>query len=365
MRNSEPGTISYEIPLSEPFLTHDQFAPYRSDWELYRASAGGGYSLLEGGIITDVNLSTNRDSVLVNGKSWLHYLERRMYPFDPVAYVSGHDWVNWPKQWPIKEADVRVDLQVIVEEILLAMMEADRPNSLPIKFSNIPTGSLGEHIIYPGDQTTIFEHVQTLSGLEDGFEFDILPGSLEFKMYAPGRDVGSPIYSLWISDQEVNGAVLLADWTNSGPKSTWFIGYGAGSKIKKGSISTYPPSAALYRRLERAEDFGEVSSQDMMNRLSASQGFQDRFPQKKLSLELLNPEYLTPNFYLGGRPRSLIGQRIHFQFDFANYHKVNADYLVIGITWNVDQSTNETVEFELEMMNDPNTTGLEGTTPHQ
>lgn len=361
LRNSEPGTISYEIPLSEPFLTKDQFAPYRTDWYLYRAGTGpGGYDLIEAGIMTDVNLSGDRDSVLVTGKSMLHYLERRTYPFDPVAYVTDHDWVSWPKQWPTAQGDAGTDLTTIVQAILQAMLDAS-PNTLPITFSNVPTGSLGFYKIFPADQTTIFEHIQKLAGMEDGFEFELVPQSLQFKMYSPDRDTFQPVYRFTISGTEADGQVTLADWTNSGPASTYFIGYGAGSKIKKGAISTYLPSEELYRRLDRTEDFGEISSQDMMDRVSASQGYQDRFPQKKLSLSILNPEFLATNFYTAGRPRSLIGQRVHFTFDFINYHKVDADYRVIALNWDVDEGTNEIVEWELEMVNDANTTGSEGT----
>lgn len=357
IRNSEPGTISYEIPLSEPFLTRDQFGPYRTDWKLYHRPAGGDFKILEGGILTEVNLDMERETILVNGKSWLHYLERRMYPFDPVAYVSDRDWVSWPKQWPTQKGNDAVDLTVIVEEILQAMIDED-VNGLPLTLGNIDMGSTGFYKIFPADQTSIYDHVKRIAEIEDGFEFEINPTTLKFKMYPGTRDDGD---YLWFfvpenADEVFNGAVIRGDWTNSGPISTWLVGYGAGSKIKKGAVSTFARSREVYRRLERAEDFGEVSSQTMMNRLTASQGYQDRFPQKKLNLVVLNPEYMLPGFYEGGRPRNIIGRRINFFHNFEPYHNVNAAFRIIGLNWTVDQHGNEEVEFDVEMINDPNLT---------
>lgn len=351
MRNSEASSISFEIPLSATGLRRDLFAPYRTDWELWRRGTGpGAYQLLEGGLLTEVNLASDRDSVLVNGKSWLHYLEKRVYPFDPVAYVEDRDWASWPKQWGLGDPSGE-DLRIIVEDILEAM--TDESNTPQIIFNNLNTGVYFHYKIFPADPTTIYEHIRKLSEVEDGFEFAILPGSLEFKMYPPTRDVGIAIYAFEPSENEFDGAVTNADWTNSGPAATVTVGYGSGSKFKKGFISTHIPSQEQYRRLERTVDFGDqIASQPMLNSLAASQGYQDRFPQKKLSLTILNPEFQPVNFYTGGRPRSLIGNRIAFRHDWTPYHLVNADFRIISMNWDVDQSGNEEVEFELEMINE-------------
>lgn len=387
IRNSEAGHISYEIPLSEPFLGFEEFGPYRTDYQLYRRGSSGGFNLLVEGMITSVNLNKDRDSILVGGKDWLHYLERRTYPFDPVKYRAG-DWVNWPKQWPnvqppaLATAATPVDARDVVEDILDAMNNVTLPplpggvpsdnnnqNVLPVMFNNKATETMVMYKILPGDQTTVFEHIRKLSELSDGFEFDILPQSLEFKMWAPGRlqdqpvyritGVGSPITS------EAAGAVIEADWTNDGPEGTFLVGLAsAGHRV--GSVWYYKPSIDRYRWLDKVYDYGDlyntgdlIAPGDIANAVADPEDFvfrmlkdqDDLYPQRKLNLTLLNPEFMSPfPFYTSGRPRALIGQRVHFSHTWSPYWRNDADYRVNAINWDVDQSANESVSLELEII---------------
>ena len=386
IRNSEPGGISYEIPLGHPSLTFEEFGPYRTDYQLYRRGATGGYVLLVEGMVTSVNLSKDRDSVLVSGKDWLHYLERRIYPFDPVRYRAG-DWVRWPKQWPqvippaLPQSATPVDVRDVVEDILQATLDVELPplpggvpadtspqNVLPLRFNNKATDTMVMYRILPGDQTTVYEHIKKLSELSDGFEFDIIPQSLEFKMWAPGRlkdqpvyritGVGSPITS------EAAGAVIEADWTNDGPEGTFLVGLGSAGRTV-GSVWYYKPSIDRYRWLDKVYDFGDLFNtgdlvvpadiknavtdpEDMIFRMLKDQD--DLFPQRKLGLTFLNPEYMTPNFYTSGRPRNLLGQRVYFSHTWSPYWRNDAYYRVNAINWTVDQSANESVELELEIL---------------
>jgi hypothetical protein len=386
IRNCEAGQISYEIPLGEPFLTFEEFGPYRTDYALYRRGGSGNYSLMVEGMVTSVNLNKDRDSILIGGKDWLHYLERRNYPFDPVKYRAG-DWVNWPKQWPqvippaLPQDAVAVDARDVVEDILDAMMNVTLPklpggvpatpfrqNVLPISFNNKLTGTKVMYRIFPGDQTSVFEHIQKLSQLHDGFEFDILPGSLEFKMWAPDRLTSQPVWRIKGVNNpltsEAGGAVIEADWTNDGPEGTFLVGLGT-AEHRTGAVWYYKPSIDKYRWLDKFYDFGELANtgdlivpgdvenavsdpEDMIFRMLKDQD--DLFPQRKLGITLLNPEFMSPNFYTGGRPRQLIGQRVNFQHDWNPYWRNNADYRVNALNWTVDQSANESVELELELL---------------
>jgi len=386
IRNSEAGHISYEIPLSEPFLRFEEFGPYRTDYQLYRRGNSGAYQLLTEGMLTSVNLNKDRDSILVGGKDWLHYLERRTYPFDPVKYRAG-DWVNWPKQWPNVQAPALatsaspVDVRDVVEEMLDAMnrvtlpplpggvpADTNRQNVLPIMFNNKATGTMVMYKILPGDQTTMYEHIKKLSELSDGFEFDILPQSLEFKMWAPGRLQDQPVYRITgvgtPTTSEAAGAVIEADWTNDGPEGTFLVGLGsAGHRV--GAVWYYKPSIDRYRWLDKVYDYGDlyntgdlIAPGDIEDAQSDPEDFifrmlkdqDDLFPQRKLGLTLLNPEFMSPSFYTGGRPRGLIGQRVHFAHTWSPYWRNDADYRVNAINWEVDQSANESVELELEII---------------
>jgi len=382
IRNSQAGDVSYEIPLGEPNLTFEEFGPYRTDYQIWRRGGSGLYNLLVEGMVTSVNLNKDRDSVLVSGKDWIHYLERRIYPFDPALYRSG-DWVNWPKQWPDVQppnlaADAEaVEVRDVVEEILDAMnnvtlpalpggvaADPSRQNVLPIMFNNPPTGSSVLYKILPGDETTVFEHIQKLSELVDGFEFDILPQSYEFKMWSPSRLQDQPVYRIkgvnTPTTSEAGGAVVEADWTNDGPEGTYLVGLGT-AEHRVGAVWYYKPSIDQYRWLDRIYDFGELSNtsdplqplpvldpQDMVFRMLKDQD--DLFPQRKLGITLLNPEFMSPSFYTGGRPRGLIGQRVNFTHDWNPYWRNNADYRVNAISWDVDQSGNESVSLELEIL---------------
>lgn len=376
LRNSENGEITYEIPLSEPFLRFEEFGPYRTDYQLYRRGNSGQYTLLVEGMITSVNLNNDRDSILIAGKDWIHYLDRRVFPFNPVQYRAG-GWTDWPKQWPEIDPDTMevddadpVEVREIVEGILQAMTEARLPaipsvpadtfsrGQLGIMFNNKDTGSKTKYKIFPGDSTTIFDHIKKLSEMTDGFEFDILPQSLEFKMWSPGRLQDQPVYRFQGVGTEATGAVVEADWTNDGPEGTVLLGLGTADK-KAGAQWYYKPSVDQYRWLDQVYDFGELSfteklisgqidPEDMLLRMLKDQD--DLFPQRKLGISLLNPEFLSPSFYTSGRPRALMGQRIHFTHSWSPYWRVDSDYRVNAINWDVDQNGNEQVELELEII---------------
>lgn len=377
MENSAPGDISFEIPLSEPNLTSVQFGPYRTDWYLYRIGQGSAYSLLEGGMLTSVNLNGDRDSVLVRGKSFMHYLERRIYPFSPVQYADPNDpnnWRVWPKQWvtpPIVNGQGNpMELRDIVEDLLEAIETSslvDLPGGvtggtdskfyLGLVYNNPASGLLTKHKIYPGDQTNIYEHIKKLSEQVNGFEFDVLPGTKEFKMYYPvpdsnpvriSRDRGNAVYRFTVSEDETRGAVIEADWTNDGPEGTVLMGIGQLGENKVGQSWWYRRSVQKYRWLDKVYDFGSIQYAERLLQMLKDQN--DLYPQEKLALTILNPEYLTPSFYTGGRPRNLIGNRIQFNYTWAPFWPVNHYFKVNKITWDVDQSTNERVTLDLEII---------------
>src|SRR5574339_553830 len=135
MVRNEAGNVSYELSLGDPYLSRDAFAPWRTTWYLYR-----GGNILDSGIHTSRNLNEERDTVLVGGKTWLEYLDHRIYPFRPEDYIKDN-WRKWPKQWP--------------------------------------------------------SNILTLSDQTEGFDYVIIPTELEFRMYGPPnrRDRCIPVYT--------------------------------------------------------------------------------------------------------------------------------------------------------------------------
>lgn len=403
IRNSEPGDISFEIALGDPNLgsmADDlSIGPYRTDYYLYRAGQSGQYSLMVAGMITSVNLAKDRDTLLVSGKDWLHYLERRTFPFNPVQYLdmdtldsNGNAYFEyWPQNYPYVPLDTndpenfvalnKVEVVDIVEDLLLAMEQQSNdkfPNrpvtylpALPggVDAVSGPRGTLGlsmnngaigyetSYRIYPGDSTTIMEHIRKLSEQANGFEFDIIPGSREFKIWGP-KQINSeypastrlqdqPIYTFTPTADEATGAIIEADWTNDGPDATVVVGLCQTPK-HYGQVWRHAPSVDKYRWLDKVYDFGEIKDEELLLNMIKDQN--DLYPQQKLSLTILNPEFLTPNFYTGDRPRSVIGNRIRFAANWSPYRPLTLtqDYQVNALNWSVDGNGNEEVEFELQ-----------------
>ena len=337
--NSEEGTFTCEIPLGNPDLTPNLIGPYRTSWTVLR----GGHAL-EGGIVTSINLNKDRETLMIGGSSFLHYLKRRIYPFEPVQYRNG----GWP-EWPIRYRDL--DTCEIARRILNAAIDAD-PYSWPIfPHNGGGSGFDTRYKIWPADPTTIFDHIKALSELgPDGFEFGISPTTLEFFMYPGGRDSGFTPWDVAPRWTEASGQIIDFDWNNIGPKGTWTLGLGTGKNARKmGATKTDVDNKAQFGRLDTVEDFGEVSDQKALDAMTAFQGSTNLGPERSLSLSVLNPEFLVPNFYTGGSPRNLIGDRIHAEYDFE-YRHVDAYFLVQALNFNIDNSGNEEIEFELEMI---------------
>ncbi len=403
MRNSEPGGWTgviaigqfqrgTQLPIPGGGNQASSFAPYRTYYQLFRQSTGSGVCISEG-IVTSTNLNKDRDTILISGKDWLHYLQRRVYPFDPELYVSG-GWTQWPRQWP----DVRgtygprdfipnatrsqidgasLDVGIIVRELIQSMrfdppteVTAPLDNSTPYRTTQWPAGAedtpgvpritqniplLGEETtykIFPGDQTSIFDHITKISEqVEKGFEFDIIPISREFKVWSPRKDKDTyPTYFLQPGEFEFSGAIGEFDWTNDGPEGTYLVGLGSAGK-KTGKVWTTEDNVREFGRLDKVYDFGEVSSPDMLLEMLKDQN--DLHPQRKLQLSLVNPEFMPLNFYTGGRPRELVGRRVQVAAPFLPYRYINSQFRVNAIKWSVDHSTNENVSLELEMVYEP------------
>jgi hypothetical protein len=214
------------------------------------------------------------------------------------------------------------------------------------------TGKETTYKIFPGDSTSIFDHITKLSEqVEKGFEFDILPENMEFKMWTPRKHPSTtPIYTIRPTMEQATGMIEGFDWTNEGPDASYLVGLGTHGK-KVGKIWTDLDNVDLFGRLDAVHDFGEISDPAMLLQMLKDQN--DLHPQRKLELELLNPEFMTPNFYTSGRPRNLIGGTVQVIAAFQPYRTINALFRVNAINWRVDSSTNEYAALELEMVYDP------------
>jgi hypothetical protein len=338
--NSDEGPMSCEIPLGHPDLTPNLIGPYRTSYTIYRNG-----TIVTGGIVNSINLNKDRDSLLIGGADFLHYLKRRIWPFEPSLYLAG-GWVDWPIRWR------QVDSAGIAHRMINAMVNADSYSWPIFPHNGGFTGFLTNYKIFPADPTTIFDHIKTLSelGPDGGFEFAISPITLEFFTYPGGRDSGFTDQDYAPRWTEAGGQLVDFDWNNIGPKGTWTLGLGVGHDGRKmGATKTDVDNKAQFGRLDAVEDFGTVANQETLNRMTDFQGSTNLGPERSLSLSVLNPQFQVPNFYSGGGPRGLIGDRVHAEYDFE-YRHVDAYFIVQSLNFDIDNSGNEVIEFELEMI---------------
>jgi len=393
IHNSAPGSFTGEIALGQKRrgsttlgITANQFAPYRTWYELYRHSSGSG-TLINDGYLTSVNLNRDRDSALIAGADWKSYLDRRVFPFDPALYKTYDDtqpetyWDKWPKKWYEPTGDLitsKVPVQRVVRDLIVAM-RTGRPvdmrtpasvltqanalgvPSFPISINMVGGTNDVRYKIYPGDQTTIMGHLTALSDMVyKGFEWDVEPFTRTFRMWQPRRyPLDVAVYHFAPSELESGGMVVDFDWTNEGPQGTYLLGLGQAERTgyKVGAVWSYDPSLRAFGRYDLVYDYGTMTNPDTI--LDKLKDQNDLWPQKKLTFSLLNPEFLPMNFYTGGRPRNLIGNTVRVTKNFPPYHKVDAYFRVNSIRWAVDPSSNEVADLELMMIYEPET-GLSG-----
>lgn len=336
LKHKEPSSGVWEIPLGDPNLTQDLIAPKRNDFNLYRQD-----QLILEGELREVNLSGNRDTLLCNHEDFLRYLDERIYP-----YTYPFTFGDWPKIWS------GADLTTIVEDILQAMMDAD-PEVPPYIFTNAMTGQTTNYQIDAGTETKILAHINTLAEQDPGFDFRVRRDGANYRFFmkAPKFDDGANLYTITKDIGEIGKDF---DWTNTGPEATWTMGLGAGSNNKSAAkFSTFDASRELYRRRDSSVNFGEVRNAAMLARLTAAEGYRQRFPQKSVTLPItVNTAHLA-NFWAEslGRPYSLLGRRIHVgPIEFQNYHTVDADFKILDMTISPDKNGNDFVTFGLDMI---------------
>ena len=338
--NSDQGDLTMEIPLGHPDLTTNLIGPYRTSYTIYRNGV-----IQTGGIVTNINLNKDRETLMIGGADFLHYLKRRIYPFSPSLYRNG-GWVEWPIRYR------QLDTCAIARRLINAMRDADQ-YSWPIYPHSVgSTGFVTNYKIFPADPTTIFDHIKALSelGPDGGFEFAISPITLEFFFYPGGRDSGFTAVDIAPRNTEASGQIIEYDWNNLGPRGTWTLGLGAGDKAKKmGAVKTDEDNKAQFGRLDIVEDFGEVRNQAALNKKTAFEGSTNLGPERNLALTVVNPATMIPDFYSGNGPRGLIGDRIHTEYDFE-YRHVDAYFIVQALNFAIDEAGNEEVGFELEMI---------------
>lgn len=350
-----PGTIDYEVSLDavdgdgDPVVTPDFVGPYRTDFLLKRDDLD---DPLMGGMHTQVggqDGETPIDVVRIAGKDWLHYLERRVWPYDATKSA-----VLWPTGllWDFN-AEVGQQVKDILETI--RDVSANWP-AAPNTLSPNPSYSLGftvdaddttvsRRITIPKlDATTIYGLVQTYAqmqkGAGGGFDFYMTWDKI-FRLVVPEiGDPDSPVFTLEVDATSHFPNMVSAGFTNTGPEATHVLGVGAGTANQQGGINKhFPASSAVFRRLDKVADFGDVTDLLALEAMTALDLAFGSNPVHEIPIEV-NPADI-PGFWdpdTGARP----GRYVAVDYDLG-FHQINSTQKIVSMDCTVDTEGEERV----------------------
>lgn len=318
------STLAYDIALSNPTLSRDEFAPLRTDWNLTRDGV-----IILGGFHTAANLKSDEGVIHVGGKDWMHWLEGQPFPFDSDFPLT---------QWGLID-NPTVDISQIVRDLLDSVTTGTY--DLPLLYTIPDVGIKGYYYINHPDETSILDHLLALANQDEnfGFDFDIRQSDKTFRYYHPKKDDGTILYTFADSS-----TIIDLDWTNNGPLATRTTGFSQPFADTYFHVSEYIPSDIVYRRWSRYITLDNAYDQDATNRKTNAQRNHDRAPQ-----HLLNMTIRTENingFWTDVTAK--LGKRIWVTYDFEPYHKIDAPYKILTIDVNPSNEGDELVVLGIE-----------------
>lgn len=355
------NTIEYELSLDakdvdgDDAVSRDMIGPYRTDWQL--CSSGLSDPLMAGMHTSWSGLDGEEpiDAVQIAGKDWLHYLERRVWPYDATL-----SYINWPDgfRFKVKAAEVGQIVKDVLETV--RDLSANYP-AAPDEFGPNPSYSLGftvdadstgfttNYEITNFDSSNIYSLIQTLSlmGLtRGGFDF-LMTWDKVFKLIYPEiGDPDSPIFTLEVDATSHIANLLSIGFTNTGPSATHVLGTGAGTSNQQGGINKhFRASSAVFRRLDKVEDFGNLKNLDTLEKLTSLELAFGSNPIHEIPIEV-NPDDI-PGFWANTRP----GQYVDVVYDLG-FHKVNSTQKIVSMDCRVAEDDSEIVQLSFNQFYD-------------
>ncbi len=240
---NEPHTVDYSLHLTDPLALLAKTRPYKTDFAFKRNDV-----TLIGGMHTQVGVDEgNYEELQVAGKSWLHYLERRRYPFNPADPTQ---YVRIPGEFPIRW--VSMDIFQIVYDMVDEVIALN--NSLPITHAATLAGITQHFEFGIPDMTSVLSHIQALADQAPGFDYDILPNKV-LTLWTPQRGVTTPIFTANINPG--TGNVSNWSYSNLGISGTRMMGFGPGiGGDRLPALRQNLTVEAAYRNFSATEDFG-------------------------------------------------------------------------------------------------------------
>jgi hypothetical protein len=257
LNHDRPGSIGWKLPKGHDMARKEFSEPYATDFELWLND----HWIMEG-IVTAADAGeTTSETVDYIGQDYLHYLEGRIFPFDPTD-LSAHEFVMFEE-----------DVFFIIEEMLDHVLA--QPNSLNLTYNNGISNIIGNLAISPGDTENILAKITNLSEQKPGFDFETRPGKV-FKMYTPSKPKISAIRL------EEGKNLIKLGYKETGIGGTWVLGLASGGSSRLGVVKENLEMQAKYRRLDHTADFGGATDEETLGKLT--DGELDRAMTQKLEL---------------------------------------------------------------------------------
>jgi hypothetical protein len=342
-----PHTINYEISRSADNVAPLFVRPYVTDFELYRDT-----DLILAGMHTMFSVNSDEEHCKIGGKGWLHYLERRFWPFDPNdpdAHKVKHTGSPTPDDpgegFAYKEFDL--DPMQIIADILDEVLA--EPESLAITYSLTNIGETVDiYTIDLIDTENILSKIQSLAQRDPG-DFDFwITNAKQFQRANPR------IYDLAIVDDDTEAEHIFeasdldtglnnVRFTNTGPEQTRLYGQGVSQAIERVSRREYIPGSEQFRLLEGHTSFGDVSDSTSVSRLTRKKMLFGLNPVHEITIEVVTEQ--ISNFWTRFKP----GIGIWLYADLEGWDIQSAQE-VVTMNCSIDNEGNELVTLKLNQI---------------
>jgi hypothetical protein len=344
-----PHTVSYELSRGNDSVTPAFVGPYRTDFELYSDT-----DLIVAGMHTLFNVESDQEHVKIGGKGWLHYLQKRYWPFDPndpnayrkKAGLAAPDDDDPPTGYAY--AVTGIDSMDIIGD-MLDMITAD-PNSLEITHSLVDIGHDPVFSIDLIDTESIYDKIVTLSQ-EDPGEFDFwVTNAKVFQRAAPR------LYSLDVVEDEehadiehifdsevLDSGLHSVGFTNTGPVATRLRGTGSSQSTTLASVREFFDGSAEFRLLEDNISFGHVNTQSRVVTLTRKHMLFGVNPVHEITITVVSDR--IANFWTRFKP----GKAIWLKANLEGWN-IDSAQEIVTMTCNPDNAGNELVTMRLNQI---------------
>lgn len=344
----EPHTLEFEQSIFNTVTSifrgdAPSAGPYQTDWALKRDAF-----TVATGIVTRLEGQGGSEFFTISGQSYLHYLDRRIFPFqltysNSISNPSGTGARIWA-------GGGYYAIQTNVDQILLDILDyVDNIDIYGLTFTtDIDPIDFAPffYSIEGGDSESILSKVRALSELQykaGGFDFEMTKNKV-FKAYYPEKgSYTDPVIVIYV-DSDGNTTATELGFANTGPEATHVLGSGGGGWLPVNK--DFPESSAKYRRLDSAHDFGDnVKSADMLDNMTSSHLSLGANPVHEVPITVNANE--IENFWQAVEA----GFYAYVQYDLG-WHKIDSSQKIVSLDCTITNEGDENVAFGLNQYYD-------------